>query len=91
MSGATSGALGASGDEGAAEAKGKGGMQRALDMIERIGNKVPHPVLMFLYLILLVIIPSTILAWASVSVTEQIAEPVGYPVQHNYYQDTTEV
>ena len=40
---------------------------------------------------LLVIILSTILAWAGVSVTEQIAEPVGYPVQHNYYQDTTEV
>jgi aminobenzoyl-glutamate transport protein len=60
-------------------------------MIERVGNKVPNPVLMFLYLILLVIILSTILAWAGVSVTEQIAEPVGYPVQHNYYQDTTEV
>jgi aminobenzoyl-glutamate transport protein len=26
-----------------------------------------------------------------VSVTEQIAEPVPYPVQHNYYEDTTEV
>jgi aminobenzoyl-glutamate transport protein len=91
MSGASSGAIGASGDERAAGATGKGGMQRALDLIERVGNKVPHPVLMFLYLILFVIILSTILAWAGVSVTEQIAEPVPYPVQHNYYEDTTEV
>jgi aminobenzoyl-glutamate transport protein len=89
MSGASSGAIGASGGEGAAQ--GRGGMQRALDLIERVGNKVPHPVLMFLYLILLVIVLSTILAWAGVSVTEQIAEPVPYPVQHNYYEDTTEV
>jgi aminobenzoyl-glutamate transport protein len=66
-------------------------MQRALDVIERVGNKVPNPVLMFLYLNFLVIILSTILAWAGVSVTEQIAEPVPYPVQHNYYEDTTEV
>ena len=85
MSGVTAGVAGSHGGEG------KGVMQRALDMIERVGNKVPNPVLMFLYLILLVIILSTILAWAGVSVTEQIAEPVGYPVQHNYYQDTTEV
>lgn len=85
MSGVTAGVAGSHGGEG------KGVMQRALDMIERVGNKVPNPVLMFLYLILLVIILSTILAWAGVSVTEQIAELVGHPVQHNYYQDTTEV
>jgi len=91
MSGATSGALGASGDEGAAQAKGKGGMQRALDLIERVGNKVPHPVLMFLYLIVGVILLSAILALFGVSVTEQIAHPVPYPVEHNYYEDTTEV
>jgi aminobenzoyl-glutamate transport protein len=85
MSGVTAGVAGSQGGEG------KGVMQRALDVIERVGNKVPNPVLMFLYLILLVIILSTILAWAGVSVTEQIAEPVPYPVQHNYYEDTTEV
>jgi aminobenzoyl-glutamate transport protein len=56
MSGVTAGVAGSQGGEG------KGVMQRALDMIERVGNKVPNPVLMFLYLILLVIILSTILA-----------------------------
>ena len=47
-----------------------------LDIIEKVGNKVPHPVLMFLYLIIFVIVLSQILAWAGVSVTEQIAVPV---------------
>lgn len=66
-------------------------MERLLDGIEKGGNKVPHPVLMFLYLILGIIVLSQILAFAGVSVTEQIAEPVPYPVEHNYYEDTTQV
>jgi aminobenzoyl-glutamate transport protein len=83
MSGASSGAIGASGDEEAAQTRGKGGMQRALDLIERVGNRVPHPVLMFLYLIVGVTILSAILALFGVSVTEQVAHPVPYPVEHN--------
>ncbi len=58
--------------------------ERLLDGIEKVGNKVPHPVLMFLYLIIGVIILSQILAFAGVSVTEQVAEPVPYAVSHNY-------
>jgi aminobenzoyl-glutamate transport protein len=46
------------------------------DVIERVGNKVPHPVLMFLYLIVGVIILSHILFLMSVSVTDEIATPV---------------
>ena len=53
--------------------------QRMLDGVERLGNKVPHPVLMFLYLIILVVVLSQILALAGVSVTETIAEPVPIP------------
>jgi aminobenzoyl-glutamate transport protein len=60
-----------------------------LDKIEKLGNKVPHPVLMFLYLIIFVIVLSQILAWAGVSVTEQIAVPVPQPVEIEYYEDTT--
>ena len=60
-------------------------MERMLDGIERVGNKVPHPVLMFLYLIGFVIILSQILAWFDVSVTEFVAEPV--PVE--VYRTTT--
>ena len=61
-----------------------------LDIIEKVGNKVPHPVLMFLYLIIFVIILSQILAWAGVSVTEQISVPVPPPLNVVYYEDTTQ-
>ena len=36
-------------------------MGRLLDVIERAGNKVPHPVMMFLYLIIGVIVLSAVL------------------------------
>ncbi|HYI25528.1 MAG TPA: AbgT family transporter [Thermomicrobiales bacterium] len=64
---------------------------KMLDGIERVGNKVPHPVLMFLYLIGFIIILSQILAWLDVSVTEFIAEPVPITVQESYYEDTTQI
>jgi aminobenzoyl-glutamate transport protein len=47
-----------------------------LDKIETIGNKVPHPVIMFLYLIAFVAILSSILAAFDVSVTEEVITPV---------------
>lgn len=77
----------------AARARGarKPFMERLLDGIEKVGNKAPHPVLLFLYLIVGVIVLSQVLAFAGVSVSEQIVEPVPYPVIHNYYQDTTQV
>ncbi|MCA9982564.1 MAG: AbgT family transporter, partial [Anaerolineales bacterium] len=68
----------------------RGFTQRLLDGIETVGNKVPHPVLMFLYLIIGVIILSHILWWAGVSVTEQIAVPVAVPAEREYYEDTTQ-
>lgn len=62
-----------------------------LGAVERIGNKVPHPVLMFGYLILLVIVLSWGLSLAGVSVTEQVAVPIaeGAP-DYDYYEDTTQ-
>ncbi len=51
-------------------------MDRLLDGIERVGNKVPHPVLMFLYLIIAVMILSHVLYLFDVSSTEEIAVPV---------------
>jgi aminobenzoyl-glutamate transport protein len=47
-----------------------------LDKIERLGNKVPHPVIMFLYLIIGVAVISAVLAAFDVSVTEEVAVPV---------------
>src|SRR5215813_3799642 len=66
-------------------------MDTVLDGIETLGNKVPHPVMMFVYLIVFVIVLSTILQLLGVSVTEQILEPVPVPVQHNFYPDTTQI
>jgi aminobenzoyl-glutamate transport protein len=65
--------------------------QRMLDTIERVGNKVPHPVMMFLYLIVLVIVLSFILAALGVSVTEEILVPAApESVEPVYYGGSTE-
>lgn len=47
-----------------------------LNKIEVIGNKVPHPVLMFLYLIAGVAVLSAVLSGFNVSVTEEVITPV---------------
>ena len=47
--------------------------ERMLDGIEKTGNKVPHPVIMFLYLIAFIAVLSAILAAFDVSVTEDVA------------------
>jgi aminobenzoyl-glutamate transport protein len=65
-------------------------MGRMLDAIERAGNKVPHPVMMFLYLIIGVIVISAALAALGVSVTEEIAVPDAVEVAPDYYEDSTQ-
>jgi aminobenzoyl-glutamate transport protein len=57
-----------------ADAKGAGGIQRVLDAIERVGNRVPHPAIIFLGLCVLVIVLSAVLAALDVSVTYDVAE-----------------
>lgn len=59
--------------EPAVEEKSSG---KFLDWIERVGNKVPNPTIMFVYLILIVAVLSAILAWAGVSVTDDVVTPV---------------
>lgn len=61
-----------------------------LGTIERIGNKVPHPVLMFLYLIIIIIALSAVLNLFGISVTEEIAVPISNGVQIDFYADSTE-
>lgn len=46
-------------------------MQRVLDVVEKVGNKVPHPVIIFLILIGLVVVLSHILHVAGVSHTHE--------------------
>ena len=55
----------------------KSAIGKLLDFIEVAGNKVPHPVMMFLYLIIGVIVLSQVLYLAGVSVTDTIVVPVG--------------
>jgi aminobenzoyl-glutamate transport protein len=62
--------------ETAVEPAGKSRSERLLDGIERAGNKVPHPVIMFLYLIAFIAVLSTVLAAFDVGVTETVAVPV---------------
>ena len=66
-------------------------MDAVLDGVETLGNKVPHPVMMFVYLIAFVIVLSTVLALFGVSVTEQILEPVPISEERNFYEDTTQI
>jgi len=65
-------------------------MDKLLDAVERVGNKVPHPVLMFSYLIVGVIVLSAVLSLMGVSVTELIAVPVPVEVTPDFYEDVSE-
>ncbi|MCA9864026.1 MAG: AbgT family transporter, partial [Thermomicrobiales bacterium] len=54
-----------------AESRNKG----ILGKIEEIGNKVPHPAMIFVYLIAFVILLSTVLGIFGVGITEQMLAP----------------
>ncbi|MCA9861012.1 MAG: AbgT family transporter, partial [Thermomicrobiales bacterium] len=58
--------------QAAAPPEDRGFVNKMLDTIERVGNKVPSPVMMFFYLIIGVIVLSFILDLAGVQVTEEI-------------------
>lgn len=70
----------------AAKADGK---KTILDKIEDIGNKVPNPILMFVYLMGIIIVASTILSLLGVEATETIAEPKPVTVQIDQYEDNS--
>lgn len=53
----------------------KSTMQRILDLVEKVGNLVPHPVLIFLTLIAIVIVLSHVLHLTGASVTQQVIVP----------------
>lgn len=71
----------------AAPEPGRSFMDKLLDGVERMGNKVPHPVLMFAYLCLGVIVLSAVLALMGISVTEEIAVPIPLEVAPDLYED----
>ena len=74
----------------AAEPGKRSFMDKLLDTVERVGNKVPHPVLMFFYLIIGVIVLSAILSLLGVSVTELVAVPVPLEATPDFYEDVSE-
>ncbi len=51
-------------------------MQKFLDLVETVGNKVPHPAVIFMILIGLVIVLSHALFLAGASVSYQVIDPV---------------
>jgi aminobenzoyl-glutamate transport protein len=59
-------------------------LERALDGIERFGNKVPHPAVLFLWLCLAVVIISQILFWTGAKVTYESAAPPPVSAEERY-------
>ena len=66
------------------KAKSEGKSGGALDLIERIGNKVPHPAILFLALCVGVIVLSQILYLADARVTTDVVQPPPAAVQQEY-------
>jgi aminobenzoyl-glutamate transport protein len=62
-------------DAAEAPAQKQGIMARVLSFIERAGNRVPHPAILFLGLCVGVILISQILFWAGVGATYEVVKP----------------
>jgi aminobenzoyl-glutamate transport protein len=59
----------------ASRAEPKSAMQKILDWVEKVGNQVPHPVVIFLILIAIVLVLSHILYLLGASVSYQVINP----------------
>ena len=74
----------------AATAPEHGFLERILDGIERLGNKMPDPAILFLFLCGLVIVLSQILYWFDVKATYEVVTPGPVPTEQTYYGGSTE-
>jgi aminobenzoyl-glutamate transport protein len=63
-------------------------MQKILDVVEKVGNLVPHPVIIFLVLIGIVIALSQILYMAGASVSSEVIVPRVQPAEAPGYDAT---
>src|SRR5215212_3952853 len=68
-----------------AEAAKKTGMERMLDGIERLGNGMPDPAILFLWLCVGVIVLSQALQWLDVKATYEVVQPPAATAQETYY------
>ena len=59
-------------------------MQRLLDGIERLGNKMPDPAILFLWLCLGVILLSQVLSWLDVKATYEVVKPPPLLAEQRY-------
>src|SRR5262249_7595452 len=50
-------------------------MQKILDVVEKVGNKIPHPVVLFLILIAIVMVLSHVFYLTGTSVTAEVIAP----------------
>ena len=71
--------------EAPAGAGSKTFLERVLDAIERGGNKMPHPAILFLALCGVVIVLSQILYWLDVKATYEVVKPPSVPTEEIYY------
>jgi aminobenzoyl-glutamate transport protein len=56
-------------------------MQKLLDVVERVGNRVPHPVIIFLILIAVVLVLSHVLYLTGAAVSFQVINPETHQVE----------
>lgn len=73
-----------------APAPGKPLMGRLLDGIERAGNKMPNPAILFLLLCVLTILLSQVLFWFNVRATYETVTPPPVPSVETYYGGSVE-
>jgi len=59
-------------------------VQRLLDGIERVGNKMPDPAVLFLYLCIGVIVLSQALHWLDIETTYEVVKPPPVVAQEEY-------
>ncbi len=65
-------------------------LERLLDKVERAGNRMPDPAILFLLLCGGVIVLSQILFWFDVKATYQVIKPPPVPTQQTYYGGSVE-
>jgi aminobenzoyl-glutamate transport protein len=69
---------------------GESFLERLLDGIERLGNKMPDPAILFLVLCGVVIVLSQVLYWFDVKATFQVAKPPPVATEETYYGGSNE-
>jgi len=64
--------------------------QRMLDAIERLGNKMPDPAILFVVLCVGVILLSQVLYWFDVKATHEVIKPPAVASEETYYGGSVE-